>query len=135
MRLVSVSLRSGVSRILVIDDSDLIRRLAVVLLGRRPGWEIEAAESGRAGIARVAEIQPDAILLDLDMPELDGLATLERLRALPEAAGLPVALLTGSADRFSPEELRELGVAGVVAKPLSPATAADDVARALGWTT
>lgn len=120
-------------RLLVIDDSMMIRQLAIALLARR-GWDVHAAESGEAGIELALEARPDGILLDLDMPGLDGRMTLERLRQHPETAGVPVAFLTASADELPPAHVRALGAQGVIAKPLNVATAANDVADALGWT-
>jgi CheY-like chemotaxis protein len=122
-----------VRRLLVIDDSPVIRQLAAALLGRR-GWDVQTADSGEAGIEIALEARLDGILLDVDMPGLDGLATLERLRGHPETAGLAVAFLTAAADELPPDHVRSLGAQGVIAKPLNPATAASDVSQALGWT-
>jgi CheY-like chemotaxis protein len=122
-----------VPRLLVIDDSAVIRGLAAVLLGRHPGWEVETAESGQAGVAVARAAPPDGILLDLDMPGLDGPATLAELRRHPPCAHVPVAFFTGAADELPPERLLALGATAVIAKPLSPATAVAAVADAFGW--
>src|ERR1700677_1378934 len=84
-------------RVLVIDDSRVIRQVAEMVLGQH-GWEVLSAESGREGVALAARDRPDAILLDVIMPEPDGLATLLELRERSETRHIPVVFLTGKAD-------------------------------------
>ena len=80
-------------RVLVIDDSDLIREVAKLALGRA-GWETLTASGGREGAAVAAARQPDAILLDVVMDDLDGPATLALLRAQEATRETPVLFLT-----------------------------------------
>jgi CheY-like chemotaxis protein len=114
-------------RILVIDDSALIRKAAEIGLSRA-GWTTELADGGAAGLTRAAAAPPDAILLDLMMPELDGREVLARLRAAPTTAGVPVVLLTAS-----PEAAAGHGADGVIAKPFPPLELAGMLSVALGW--
>ncbi|WP_210494255.1 response regulator [Patulibacter sp. SYSU D01012] len=114
-------------RILVIDDSQLMREAARLGLARG-GWAIDTAEDGPAGLAAAQASPPDAILLDLTMPGMEGPEVLERLRADDRTAGVPVVLLTASTD-----EAAGLPADGVVAKPFSPLEIADQVRTALGW--
>lgn len=120
-------------RILVVDDSELVHELARMALESREGWEIRCAASGVEAVAMVAAEPPDAILLDVEMPELDGPATVAALRAVPATAQVPVVFLTAHDDAETLARLRGLGVAGVLAKPFDATTLAEDLARVLGW--
>jgi DNA-binding response OmpR family regulator len=121
------------TRILIVDDSELIRQAATIALGAQ-GWTVETHADGESGVAAATADPPDAILLDVVMPGLDGPATLERLQADPRTAGVPVAFLTASVD--DPDErarLAGLGVAGVLPKPFSLPELAGQVRAAFGW--
>ncbi|HEU0052229.1 MAG TPA: response regulator [Longimicrobium sp.] len=120
-------------RILVVDDEDDIREVAQLSLEMIAGWEVIPARSGEEGIRRAAEERPDAILLDVMMPDLDGPATFRRLRDDPATASIPVLLLTARAQAGDRERLEGLGVAGVLAKPFDPMELARQVSDALGW--
>ena len=69
-----------VRRVLIIDDEDDIREVAALSLESVAGWEVIRASSGVEGLARAAEYQPDAILLDVMMPGMDGPTTFRELR-------------------------------------------------------
>ena len=120
-------------RVLVIDDSRLIRQVAEMVLGQH-GWLVLSAESGREGVAIAARDCPDAILLDVIMPDPDGLATLLELRKRLETRHIPVVFLTGQADNVrESRRLSMLGVSGVIAKPFAPGELARSVGDILGW--
>ncbi len=112
-------------RILVIDDSELIRQVAALALSRA-GWETLTAPGGEEGLRAAAAERPDAVLLDIEMPGLDGPATLERLRAQAETAETPVLFLTA-------HEQAPPGADGVLRKPFEVGELAGAVAEALGW--
>jgi CheY-like chemotaxis protein len=119
--------------VLIIDDSAVIRQIAELTLSAY-GWRILTAETGPQGIAIAASEHPDAILLDVVMPDPDGLETLSRLRDDPRTAGIPVIFLTGLADTEEERaKLSALGAAGVLAKPFDPNTLAELVAGVLRW--
>lgn len=82
-------------------------------------WQVVLAESGTQALELVEKERPDVILLDVMMPDLDGPATLRRLRELPAAQGVPVIFMTALSDK---EELMALGARGVIAKPFAPLT-------------
>lgn len=119
-------------RVLVIDDSLLMRSAAALALGRVAGWDVATAASGRDGVELAAGYRPDAILLDVVMPELDGPATLRALRAQATTHDMPVVFLTAEAGR--PGDLVALGAAGVIAKPFKPEELAERLSETLGWT-
>ena len=120
-------------RVLIVDDEDDIREVAQLSLEMTAGWEVLTAASGAEALSRAAAERPDAILLDVMMPEMDGPATYERLRASSATRGIPVVLLTAKVQASDQRRLSELGVAGVLAKPFDPMRLADEVAEVLGW--
>jgi CheY-like chemotaxis protein len=120
-------------RILIIDDEDDIREVAGLSLETVAGWEVMLAGSGAAGIVKAQEELPDAILLDVMMPVMDGPTTFRQLRALPETAHIPVILLTAKVQAADQKRFSDLGVARVMFKPFDPLTLAKDIAEALGW--
>ena len=118
-------------RVLVVDDSPLMLSAALLGLRRVPDWDVATAPSGRAGVEIAASYRPDAILLDVVMPELDGPGTLRALRDQALTHDTPVVFLT--ADHSDPGRLIDLGAAGVIAKPFQPAGLADQLSEVLGW--
>ena len=107
-------------RVLLIDDEEIIRRLGRLSLTKLGGMDVLEAASGEEGVALARKERPDAVLLDLLMPGLDGQATFAALRAAPETAGIPVVFLTGATDPGEIAALRALGARGVLAKPFDP---------------
>lgn len=119
--------------VLVIDDSKLIREAAKVALGTIGGWRVLTAASGEEGLALAAAERPDAILLDLVMPGIDGIAAAERLREQPSTRSLPIVLLTASDPAASRQRLGRVPVVGVISKPFDVATLARQLATLVGW--
>ena len=119
-------------KILVIDDEDDIRRISRLALGRVGGMQVLEAASGIEGIAKAVAESPDAILLDVMMPEHDGPETLGFLRADPRTARIPVIFLTAKAMTAEVERLRALGADGVLTKPFDPMSLAASVRAILG---
>jgi CheY-like chemotaxis protein len=120
-------------RILFIDDEEDIQLLARLCLELEANWELLTAASGKEGIS-VAEVeQPDAILLDVMMPEMDGLSTLEKLQANPQVKHIPVIFLTAKAQAADRRRFYAAGVQGVITKPFDPITLASQIAGFLGW--
>ena len=91
------------------------------------------ASSGAEGVALVRAELPDAVVLDVMMPGMDGPATLAELRADPVTASIPVVFLTAKVQAAERRRLEELGAAGVVAKPFDPMSLATELSTALGW--
>ncbi|MBT9331365.1 response regulator [Paracidobacterium acidisoli] len=120
-------------RILIIDDEEDIRQVAAMSLETVAGWDVMMATSGANGIARAAVERPDAILLDVMMPGMDGPTTFQELQKNPETAGIPVVLLTAKVQAADKKRFSDLGVAGVLFKPFDPMTLAGQIAEAVGW--
>jgi len=106
------------SRLLIVDDDEGVRRAFAAIL-KRKGHEAFTASSADEGLRDVSTVRPDAILLDLRMPMVNGFGFLYRLRSDPTCANLPVAIVTGdgSLNEAALTELRQLG-AEVWHKPL-----------------
>ena len=104
-------------RVFLIDDHTLFREGLVGLLKRR-NVEIAAAGDGRSGVQRAAEFNPDVILLDLRMPDMDGLEVLEHL--MRKRITAPVAMLTTSNDRADLAEALRKGAKGYLLKDMEP---------------
>jgi CheY-like chemotaxis protein len=121
-------------RVLIVDDDADVREVAKVSLQAVGGWEVLAAGGGEEGIALAAAGRPEAVLLDVMMPDLDGPSTLARLREDEATRDLPVIFLTAKSQDAEIERLKALGAAGVLAKPFDPMTLHRQVAASLGWT-
>lgn len=119
-------------KILIIDDEEDIRQIASMSLGILGGLEVVEAESGDEGISKAAEWQPDAILLDMMMPVLDGPGTLSKLRENPNTRDIPVIFLTARAMSSETEFLKKMGATGILTKPFDPTTLAEQVKGLLG---
>ena len=120
-------------RILIIDDEEDIREVAGLSLETVAGWEVVLASSGAQGIARAIEHQPDAILLDVMMPVMDGPATFRELRKNPSTAHIPVMLLTAKVQSNDQRRFADLGVEAILFKPFDPLTLSTQIADVLGW--
>ena len=118
--------------ILIIDDEDGILGLARVGLEGVGGWRVLTARSGKEGLACAGAEHPDAILLDVMMPGMDGPATLRQLQANPATRSIPVILLTGKVHSGDLGEFAPLGVRGVISKPFDPLRLAAQLFMALG---
>lgn len=120
-------------RILIIDDEDDIREVAQLTLEAVGGFEVLTAESGKEGIIKAETERPDAILLDVMMPEMDGITTFKQLQANSLTSNIPVILLTAKVQASDQRRFAELGITGMVPKPFDPMTLTDQVAEVLGW--
>ena len=121
----------GTRRVLLIDDEDDIREVTQLSLEMVANWEVISAKSGAEGILRAVADQPDAILLDVMMPDMDGPTTFTRLRANPATRHIPVILLTATKMQGSGQPT--LDVAAVIPKPFDPMRLPGQIASALGW--
>ena len=120
-------------RILVIDDEDDIREVAQLSLEMVGGWEVLTAGSGSEGIDKAEAEQPDAILLDVMMPDMDGPTTYAKMQLKSKTQKIPVIFLTAKVQASDHRRFAALGVAGVIAKPFDPMRLAGQVAKVLSW--
>lgn len=118
--------------VLVIDDDDDVRTIARMSLEAVGGHQVRAADGGEEGIRLALESPPDAILLDMMMPGMDGPATLRLLQSIEETRHVPVVFLTAKV-LGSDSQFTELGAAGLIAKPFDPMSLPGQLADIVGW--
>lgn len=119
--------------VLLVDDESDIREVAQVSLEMVAGWDVHTAADGSEGLAAAVAHHPDAILLDVMMPDMDGPSVFEKLQQQEGTRDIPVVLLTAKTQSADRERFVKLGVAGVLTKPFDPMSLADDIAAVLGW--
>ncbi|MUG96701.1 response regulator [Scytonema sp. UIC 10036] len=120
-------------RILIIDDEKNLCTVIGASLEKIGRWQVLTASSGIDGLKKAETEQPDAILLDVMMPDIDGLALLEKLQSHVVTKKIPVILLTAKVQKVDLERFTKLGVAGVIAKPFDPLTLSYLIANILKW--
>ncbi|MFD6445799.1 response regulator [Promicromonospora sp. NPDC060204] len=120
-------------RILVVDDDEAIRDVVRTGLEMVARWSVRLASNGEQAITLCGEDPPDAVLLDVMMPTMDGPTTFARLQDDPRTRSVPVILLTAKVQPVERRQYEDLGVAGVLAKPFDPLTLPDQIADLLGW--
>jgi CheY-like chemotaxis protein len=119
--------------VLVVDDDDSIREITQMTLEVVAGWNVITADGGAVAIELARQYRPDAVLLDLMMPIVDGRATFKALRADPSTQHIPVILLTAKLQIGDAQMWDDLAVDGVISKPFNPMTLGAEVATMLGW--
>ena len=120
-------------RILFIDDEEDIQTLARFCIELEADWQLITASSGIEGITIAETEQPDAILLDVMMPELDGLQTLEKLKLNPKTQNIPTIFITAKAQASDRRRFYAAGAKGVINKPFDSLTLASQIAGFLSW--
>ena len=120
-------------RVLLIDDEDDIREVAQISLEIVGGWEVLSANCGADGLAKAKDEHPDAILLDVMMPDMDGPTTFQKLQEDVDTKGIPVILLTAKVQPSDRQRFDEMGIAGVIAKPFDPMVLPSEINQVLGW--
>jgi CheY-like chemotaxis protein len=120
-------------RVLIIDDEDDIREVAALSLEATAGWEIFTARSGAEGIRVATAEQPDAILMDVMMPGVDGPTTFRNMQQNPLISQIPVLFLTAKVQGVDQRRFAGLGVAAILLKPFDPLTLAQQISQVLGW--
>lgn len=120
-------------RLLLVDDDPGIREVARTVLEMVGGYVVETAASGPEGLEKARSSPPDAIVLDVMMPGLDGPGTFALLQEHPETRNVPVILLTAKTQAADRSRFASIGVAGMLPKPFDPMALSDQIAGILGW--
>lgn len=120
-------------QILVVDDEEHLLELVQVCLEDLAGWDTLVAASGKECLQILETERPNAILLDVSMPGMDGIAVYERLQSNPITRSIPVILLTARVLSSDRAKFAQMGVAGIIPKPFQPITLTEEVAEILGW--
>ncbi|MDJ0592518.1 MAG: response regulator [Pleurocapsa sp. MO_226.B13] len=119
--------------ILLIDDEETIQEVVQVGIAIEAGWQVAIASSGLEGINLAQDRQPDVILLDVMMPDMDGIDTLSQLKTNAKTSTIPVIFLTAKAQAEEKNQFQSLGVVDVITKPFNSMTLASQIAKILGW--
>nr|WP_199288680.1 response regulator [Pseudanabaena mucicola] len=119
--------------ILLIDDEPNLAQVIAVCLESFKGWKVQIANSGKEGLKIVEALAPDAILLDVMMPEMDGFTVFQDLQQNAATQNIPVILITAKVQSTDLARFAQLGIAGAIAKPFEPLQIADQIARMLAW--
>jgi CheY-like chemotaxis protein len=112
----------AIQRVLLVDDDRDLLRIAQLSLKNVGKWTVLLAANGLEAVQLATQERPDVILLDVMMPGMDGLATLLKLRSLPQTATIPVIFLTAKVQAHEVDHYVGLGALGVIIKPFDPMT-------------
>lgn len=117
--------------ILVVDDEEDVRSIVRLALEMKTDWQVLSASSGQEALNLAATHQPDLILLDVMMPEMDGRMTLQALKTNSLTDRIPVILVTAKVQPSERASLAQLDVVAVFAKPFRPLQLADQIMEVL----
>ena len=120
-------------KILVVDNEEYIREITKICLQTTTKWQVLTAGSGNEGIQKAELEKPDAILLDVMMPGMDGITTFKHLQENSTTEEIPVILLTAKMQNTDRNQYTDLGIKAAIAKPFSPLTLAQEISQVLGW--
>ena len=118
--------------VLVIADDQGIRVILEATLAFTTDWKVLMASSGSEGMKTAQAEQPEAILLDVMMPDIDCISVFRQLQAHDSTKAIPVIFLTAQAREVELKALEELG-AGIILKPFEPERIANQIRTLLGW--
>ncbi len=120
--------------ILVIDDEPALSFMVETVLRKLGNWTVVTASSGLEGLQKAESERPDGILLDVMLPDMDGLTILKKLQAAPTIRSIPVILLTAKVQPSDYARYAQLeGLSGVIAKPFAPLELPDQIAKLFNW--
>lgn len=111
---------SGKPKVMHVDDDPNLREITRMSLELVGDFELVQFDSGLKAVAEAEKHDPDLILLDIMMPELDGLETFKLLRKVEGYADKPIVFMTAKASQADNEQLMELGAVEVIFKPFDP---------------
>ncbi len=118
-------------KILVVEDTEDNRQILRDLLGMA-GYDMVEAHDGAQGVAMAAEHKPDLILMDIQMPVMDGYEATRRIKANPELKAIPIVAVTSYALSGDEQKTRDAGCDAYIAKPYSPRQMLAKVREILG---
>ncbi|HEV2218158.1 MAG TPA: response regulator [Candidatus Dormibacteraeota bacterium] len=116
--------------ILVVEDNAANQMLTTALLGR-DGFDTEVADSAEDALVSLKARRPDLILMDVQLPGMDGLTFAQSLKSVPEAAGVPIVALTSHAMRGDRERAMAAGCASYLSKPIDTRTLSEELRAVL----
>lgn len=121
---------NGPALILIVEDNEANQLLASAVL-EREGYRVQLAGTSEEALERLTTIAPDLILMDVQLPGLDGLSFTRQLKANPHTAAIPVVALTALAMMGDRQRTLDAGCAGYISKPINTRTFAAEVRQFL----
>lgn len=106
------------SKVVFCEDDPMIRKLLHTAL-RATTHDVHMAENGKLGLVMIESIRPDVVFTDVEMPEMNGFALADAMRARPDLAHIPIVFMTASVQRDQIDECFRHGAAGHLAKPFT----------------
>ena len=119
----------SLKRVMHVEDDESIRAVTEIALTDVAGFELLSCDSGIAALAQVEAFAPQLILLDVMMPEMDGLQTLTALRQLPGMVKVPVVFMTAKIQQAEKQRYLDAGAIGIIEKPFEPMELGDTLAQ------
>lgn len=110
----------NLNHIMLIEDEQDIRTVASMALEMIGHYQVTCCESGMHAIEVAEAVTPDIILIDMMMPEMDGISTVEKLREIPTIKSTPIIFMTAKIQDHEIAEYKKLGAIAVIAKPFNP---------------
>jgi CheY-like chemotaxis protein len=120
-------------KVLVIDDEDGIREVIQISLETAANWQVLTAASGQEGCTIAINSHPDAILLDVMMPQMDGIETFQHLQRHDLTRHIPTIFLTAKTKSSEYQQFVDLGITGVIPKPFKAQVLVAQMRSILGW--
>jgi DNA-binding response OmpR family regulator len=119
--------------ILIVDDEQDIRAIVRISLEKFAGWRTILAATAQEALEKARSQLPDAILLDITMPDTDGFQVWDQLQSDPLTKSIPVILLTAKTSSLDKKRFSDMGVAGIITKPFNPIIIWKQVREILAW--
>ncbi|MDX1677343.1 response regulator [Arsukibacterium sp.] len=107
-------------RVMHVEDDESIRTVAEIALTDVAGFTLLSCDSGQSALAQAEAFAPQLILLDVMMPQMDGLQTLAALRQLPSLRTTPVVFMTAKIQQAEKQRYLDVGAIGIIEKPFEP---------------
>lgn len=115
------------NKILYVEDDEDIAEVASITLTDLGGFTIHHCLSGKEALEAFPDFQPDLVLMDVMMPQMDGLETYEKLRTMEDAKDIPIVYMTAKAQTHEQKKYQEMGAIGIIVKPFDPFTLCEQV--------
>jgi len=119
------------AKILIADDSDMMRKIAKMTI-EKGGYQVVEASNGAQAVELAQKELPQLILLDAEMPEMDGWEASKAIKANPATSSIPVLLCTGHDLSGEEDQLKESGISGYVTKPYNPSQMLAKIKETIG---
>lgn len=107
-------------KVMHVEDDESIRAVTEIALTDVAGFELLSCDSGQSALSQIDAFAPELILLDVMMPQMDGLQTLNALKKLPAHAQIPVVFMTAKIQQSEKQQYLDAGVVAVIEKPFDP---------------